>query len=173
MSALRRFLKTAFGHRPPTERSLEELRIRPMGFRDVDAVYGIEHASFGAPWRVSSYGRAVSERRQHFFVAEFGRQIVGYGGFWVEGDRAHVAKVAVHPELRRRGIGSAIVERLLEEICRLGLRDAYLEVRRSNTAAQELYRRFGFRFQRVQPHTYPDNGEDALVFSLRMRDPGD
>jgi ribosomal-protein-alanine N-acetyltransferase len=137
-----------------------------MGYRDLDAVFAIESLSFQGPWRLNSFARAVDDPRQHFLVAELGRQLVGYGGFWVEADRAHIAKVAVRPDFRRQGIGSVILQRLLEDIRSLRLRHAFLEVRRSNLVAQELYRRFGFRFDRVQPHAYPDNGEDALIFVL-------
>ncbi len=167
MSTILRFFQNAFGRRldgaPP---GLESLRIRPMRFRDLDAVFAIESLSFASPWRIGSFGRAVSEAHQHFFVAELNRRLVGFGGFWVEHHKAHVAKVAVHPRQRRRGIGTAIVERLLAEIRRLGIRQAYLEVRRSNAAAQELYGRFGFHFDRVQAKAYPNDGEDALVFVL-------
>jgi ribosomal-protein-alanine N-acetyltransferase len=90
---------------------------------------------------------------------------VAYAGFWIEGKEAHIAKVAVHPTHRRRGIASAMLERLVDHARRLGIPKAYLEVRKSNLAAQELYRRLGFRFERLQPRAYPDNGEDALVFA--------
>jgi len=135
-----------------------------MGYRDLDAIVAIENASFPGPWRVGSFARAVTESHQHFFVAETGRRIVGYSGFWIEGPRAHIAKVAVHPDFRRLKLGTTLVEHLLGVIRGLGLRQAYLEVRKGNLVAQELYRRFGFRFDRVQPRAYPEDGEDALIY---------
>jgi ribosomal-protein-alanine N-acetyltransferase len=92
-----------------------------------------------------------------------GGSLVGYAGFWVERDRAHIAKVAVHGDYRRRGIACALLEHLLDQVRRLGLGRAYLEVRKSNLGAQELYRRLGFRLERVQPRAYPNDGEDAYV----------
>jgi ribosomal-protein-alanine N-acetyltransferase len=148
----------------PGRPRVEGLRIRAMTYRDLGVVAAIEGLSFSAPWRASSFARVVSDSNQRFFVAELDRQVIGYGGFWVERQQAHVAKVAVHPEHRRRGIGSAILDRLLNESRRMGLAHAYLEVRKSNTAAQALYERFGFRFERVQPNAYPDDGEDALIY---------
>ena len=69
--------------------------------------------------------------------------------------------VAVDPELRRRGIATALLERLLERVAP----DAQLtlEVRRSNDGAIALYERFGFRSAGVRRRYYQDNGEDALV----------
>ncbi len=169
MSSFLRRVRAALGHRepappPPTD---GELRVRRMARHDVNRVAGLENASFGAPWRPDAFSRVAADPNHNFFVAEIDGQIVGYAGLWVEGSQAHIAKVAVRDGCRRRGVGSVLLRHLLDHACRLGLSEAYLEVRRSNLAAQELYRRFGFRFERVQPGAYPDDGEDALVFVLR------
>lgn len=165
-SFLRRF-RAVLGHREaPSEIGLDALRLRAMTHRDLGAVAAIESASFAAPWRMSSYARAIGERDHNFFVAEMDGEIVGYMGLWVEGDQAHIAKVTVHEDYRRRGIGSALLRHLLDHALRLGLTRVYLEVRRSNVAAQQMYRRFGFHFERVQPNAYPDDGEDAFIFVL-------
>jgi len=148
---------------PPAELEPEGLTIRTMTPRDLNAVNAIESVSFGSPWRPTSYARAIRETRQQFFTAERHGYIVGYAGFWVEHDMAHIAKVAVHPDYRRQGIATAMLKYLLDQIRRFGLGRAYLEVRRSNAGAQELYRRFGFVFERIQPHAYPNDGEDAFV----------
>jgi [ribosomal protein S18]-alanine N-acetyltransferase len=73
----------------------------------------------------------------------------------------HVMNVAVDPDRRRRGIGTALIGSLLEQVGP----DAQvtLEVRRSNTGAQLLYERFGFRSAGVRPRYYADNGEDAVI----------
>jgi ribosomal-protein-alanine N-acetyltransferase len=134
-----------------------------MTLRDLGGVGALESVSFGSPWRTSSYARAIGDPNQHFFVAEQDGHIVGYTGFWVEKESAHIAKLAVHPDCRRRGIASALLEHMLDAVRRLGLGRAHLEVRRGNAAAQALYRRFGFRFERVQPQAYPNDREDALV----------
>lgn len=144
---------------------LNGLSIRPMTPRDLAEVAAIERVSFGSPWRQSSYARAIGASQQQFFVAELDGELVGYAGFWVETERAHIAKVAVHPDYRRRRIAWTLLEHLLDQIRRLGFGYAYLEVRKSNTAGQELYERFGFHFERVQPRAYPNDGEDALVLA--------
>jgi ribosomal-protein-alanine N-acetyltransferase len=70
--------------------------------------------------------------------------------------------IAVDPDLRRRGIGSAL---LAELYARAGDASAQftLEVRRSNQAAIELYQRDGFRIAGLRRRYYQDNGEDALI----------
>jgi ribosomal-protein-alanine N-acetyltransferase len=74
----------------------------------------------------------------------------------------HVMNIAVDPDLRREGIGSAL---LAELYARAGDDSAQftLEVRRSNHAAIELYQRDGFRIAGLRRRYYQDNGEDALI----------
>lgn len=140
------------------------VRIRRMRHGDLSAVAAIEGATFRGPWHASAFSRALADPHHNFFVAEVDGSLVGYGGLWVEGRQAHIAKLAVREGYRRRGVGTTLLAHLLDHARRLGLEQAYLEVRRSNLAAQQLYRRMGFRFERVQARAYPDDGEDALVF---------
>ena len=163
-SLLRRLREVLKSHEPSLAGEEGELHIRSMKPKDLDAVWAIERASFGSPWRRSTYEQTILAPGHNFFVAELGGVVVGYFGFWVEGPEAHIAKLAVHPDYRRRGIGTALLHDALDRIRRLGLHSAYLEVRRTNLPAQNLYRRFGFRFARVKPHAYPNDGEDALIF---------
>ncbi len=159
-------LRAAFRKSPPAEPpGPGGLRIRRLALRDLNMVGAMESLAFGSPWRVSSYARAVSDSNQWFVVAELDGQVVGYAGFWLENGRAHIAKLAVHPAYRRRGIGSALLQQMIDQIRHIGYNEAFLEVRRSNVEAQELYRRFGFHFERVQPNAYPNDGEDALILA--------
>jgi ribosomal-protein-alanine N-acetyltransferase len=51
-----------------------------------------------------------------------------------------------------------------------GGRLVYLEVRRSNLAAQELYTKFGFETTGVRPRYYSNNHEDAIMMTLKDLD---
>jgi len=167
MSAFLRRVRAAWSRREPLGPLDGQFHIRRMGPRDLGAVAALEKATFASPWRSGAYARAVADPHHNFFVAEANGRLIGYAGLWVEGNRAHIAKLAVHESHRRRGIGMAMLQHLLDHSRRLGLAEAYLEVRRGNLAAQDLYRRAGFRFDRVQANAYPDDGEDAMIFVLR------
>jgi len=165
-SFFRRFRAALGGSMASETVEADGLRLRPMHYSDLSAVMAIENASFGSPWRLSTYARAVTDGNHNFFVAELDAKVIGYAGFWVEGKEAHIAKVAVHHRFRRRGFGTALLRHCLDHARCQALTQAFLEVRRANHAAQQLYERFGFKFERVQPNTYPDNGEDALILVL-------
>jgi ribosomal-protein-alanine N-acetyltransferase len=108
----------------------------------------------------------------HFFAAEQPlppglqqelRTIVGYAGIWVMTDEAHVTTIASHPDVRGRGVGELLLVSLIHRGMEIGARWMTLEVRASNSVAQNLYRKYTFKEMGVRRRYYSDNGEDALV----------
>jgi ribosomal-protein-alanine N-acetyltransferase len=89
--------------------------------------------------------------------------------FWGVADEIHLVTIAVEPEMRRRGIASVLLNSLLDSDLARDKRLVTLEVRAGNTAAIELYRRYGFREVALRPRYYPDNHEDALVMLRELR----
>jgi ribosomal-protein-alanine N-acetyltransferase len=93
--------------------------------------------------------------------------IAGYAVYWLAGPECHILNIAVHPEMRRRGVGSQIMDRILEDARRFECEEVVLEVRRSNLPAIKLYRKFGFVPILIRRRYYSDN-EDAIVMSLNL-----
>jgi [ribosomal protein S18]-alanine N-acetyltransferase len=91
------------------------------------------------------------------------RNIVGYAGMWIMTDEAHITTIASHPAARGHGYGELLVLALVDRAMSLGARWMTLEVRASNTVAQNLYRKYTFKEMGVRSRYYSDNGEDALV----------
>jgi [ribosomal protein S18]-alanine N-acetyltransferase len=89
--------------------------------------------------------------------------IVGYGGLWLTVEDAHVTTIAVDPAHRGKGVGELLLNALIDHAYELGGRQITLEVRVSNTAAQQLYVKYGFQPAGKRPRYYTDNGEDALI----------
>jgi [ribosomal protein S18]-alanine N-acetyltransferase len=91
------------------------------------------------------------------------RTIVGYAGIWVMTDEAHVTTIASHPDVRGRGVGELLLASLIHRAIEVGARWMTLEVRASNSVAQNLYRKYTFKEMGIRRRYYSDNGEDALV----------
>ena len=67
------------------------------------------------------------------------------------------------PQLRDLGLGSYLLDRISDEAEHRGVESLYLEVRVSNEAAQQLYRKIGFRVVGRRDDYYDDPVESALV----------
>jgi ribosomal-protein-alanine N-acetyltransferase len=141
-----------------------ELELRRLELADLDAIERIERASYRTPWSRSMFASELAKPSSlSFGAADETGELVGYLVLSRYVDAWHVMNVAVAPERRRQGIASALLRRLLELTKDDMLRGYTLEVRVSNTAAIELYRRFGFRPKGVRRGYYTDNREDALI----------
>lgn len=96
--------------------------------------------------------------------------IVGYGGIWLTVEEAHVTTIASAPEVRGRGVGELVLNGLIDLGLELGVRIMSLEVRMSNTVAQNLYLKYGFEARGVRRRYYTDNNEDALIMTTNAID---
>jgi N6-L-threonylcarbamoyladenine synthase/protein kinase Bud32 len=138
--------------------------LRPMTRGDIDAVHEIEHAIFPTPWSRQTFAAEVSiGETRAWLVAVDGDEVVGYGGIMVIGDEAHIMNLAVREDARSKGVGATMLESLLASAVEMGASRATLEVRESNSSAQELYRRFGLSSVGVRPGYYSDTREDAVI----------
>lgn len=150
---------------------MEEIKIRPMLNKDILVVVDIDKKSYSRPWGVNEFFREINYNRfSRYFVAEIDNTIVGYIGSWFLSDLIHITTVAVHPDYRRKGIG----EKLMNYILDIGKKENYktcvLEVRVSNERAIELYKKLGFRIEKIKKGYYPDNKEDAYYMVKNLRE---
>ncbi len=146
------------------ELSLLEVRIVPMRRRHLRSVLRIESRVYPVPWSMSLFLSELTLRSTRaYYVAFVGRQLVGYAGLMMTLDDGHVTTIAVDPVWHRHKIGSRLLLALAREALRRGATSLTLEVRLGNKAAQNLYRRFGFRPVGVRKNYYAETKEDALV----------
>ncbi len=100
-------------------------------------------------------------------------RVVGYAGLWLMVDEAHVTSIAVSPAYRGFGVGELLFLALVDISREIGAQYMTLEVRVSNTLAQNLYRKYGFKESGVRRRYYSDNNEDALImWSDPLESPG-
>ena len=98
-------------------------------------------------------------------VSHDDERIAGMISIWIVMDQAHITAIATSPHERRRGVGGLLMVLAINEAIDRGAEVATLEVRKSNTRAQALYKRFGFTETGVRHKYYADNKEDALIMS--------
>ena len=144
---------------------------RKMTAEDVEAVYAIELATFPAPWTLDSFHYEMRENQfAHYIVAvNEDEKIIGFCGMWIVIDAAQITNVAVLTEARGFGIGEALMREAMKAATNGGAEMMSLEVRVTNTVAQNLYRKLNFQDGGIRKGYYTDNGEDALVMWVKLQ----
>ena len=138
--------------------------IRPMERADVNRVHEIECTCFRSPWSKLALMGELRNDVAHYLVmvAEDG-VICGYGGMWVLFEESHVTNVAIMPEYRGKGRGKRLMLAMMRHAVKRGAEKMTLEVRESNTVAQNLYAGLGFEQNGFRPGYYSDTGEGAKL----------
>lgn len=135
----------------------------------INDIVVVENLSFKIPWSRQSIIEEFLENKMAFYVCALtGGQAIGYAGMWHIIDEGHITNIAVHPEFRSSGVGSALMEALLDAAKALGITALTLEVRRSNVMAQALYGKYGFTAGGMRKAYYADNNEDALIMWKKL-----
>ncbi|MBD3412882.1 MAG: ribosomal-protein-alanine N-acetyltransferase [Candidatus Aminicenantes bacterium] len=132
----------------------------------------IEKKSFSNPWHLSSFEGEIANDGISFpfvIVHPETRKVMGYIIFWQIGEEIQISNFAVHPDQRRKGMGSSVLGRMLGIMKQRGARIVTLEVRESNNSARALYRRFGFEEAGTRKDYYSRPQEDAVVMLKRMK----
>ena len=172
------------------------LTLRYMRMDDVPEVVKIDRMAFSTPWSAQSYAYEITESNYSYMVVlehagavpitgwrrwwnrfnggENGfmvqHHLVGYGGLWNIADEAHVSTIATHPNWRGQGYGEVLLAGMVERSISLGASYVVLEVRVSNTTAQNLYHKYEFKQVLVKPNYYRDDMEDAYEMHLMLDD---
>jgi ribosomal-protein-alanine N-acetyltransferase len=124
----------------------------------------IETQVYPHPWSLPLFMSELNLRHTRLYVgARAAGVVVGYCGIMIAGDEAHVTTIAVDPAWQRHKVGSRLLAFLLRSSIERGIRHMTLEVRVSNTAAQRMYRRFGFEPDGIRKNYYAETHEDALI----------
>ena len=136
--------------------------IRPFSFSDLDSILQIESQSFPkSPYDWTTFLNLHTLYPETFLVyinTNRGRkeeEVLGYIIFTQDG---HIISIAVHPQDRRKGIGTQLLQRAMKTP---HLKKVWAEVRRSNQGAQAFYAKLGFQITGSIPNYY--GNEDALI----------
>jgi ribosomal-protein-alanine N-acetyltransferase len=149
---------------------LEGILIIRMSEHDLLEVVEIEEQSGLSRWGWAAYYAELhGANRDLMLIAKpsgIESRIAGYIVARETAGELHINNVAVRAEYRRRGIGAALLGRVLQEARRRKANAAFLEVRSANRAAQALYEKCGFKAIARRADYYSEPREDAVVMSL-------
>ena len=146
---------------------MSDMEITPARWSDLDAIHNLEVASFPSPWRREFFENELdSESRMHL-VARKNGNVIGYVFAMWFFDEMHVNKIAVAEGARRQGVAKSLMQHCLQFAREHGITTISLEVRQSNSGAQEFYDFLEFKPKYIRPRYYPD-GEAAVVMVRQL-----
>jgi len=141
---------------------LDSLNLVPMDSHHLDIVVDIEQRGFSNPWTRRDFEFVLQKENAYCRVILFKESVIGYiVGFFINKE-FHLADFSIHPMHQRRGFGTQTLDIVIRDIKEKSLVIS-LEVRISNVAALELYKKFGFQTMAIRKDYYSNPKEDALV----------
>lgn len=137
-----------------------------MAEEDIPSILEIENVSFQNPWRASTFSGEIANRGisyPYVIVHRNFERIIGYIIYWKIQEEVQICNFAIHPDFRKKGIGEAVIRSVIKAIQRDGGVYVFLEVRPSNLAARNLYKKLGFKILGTRKDYYQTPLEDALI----------
>lgn len=135
---------------------------RLMKPQDTPGVFRVDQDCFIHNWSLESYQNETENILSNYIVAELDGEIVGFGGFWLVIDEAHITNIGVLEKYRHCGIGDSIIKKMLSHACQNGCVGMTLEVSADNDPAIKFYEKNGFEKEGIRKNYY-GNGIDGFI----------
>jgi ribosomal protein S18 acetylase RimI-like enzyme len=122
-----------------------EVRVRPFTPEDMAGVIAVEQEAFEQRWRHDAASfREVAAHYPYFVVAEDASGIIGYQFNTLDVDTGYLVRIALHPRVFGRGVGTRLMAEAIHYFARNHVRKIALNAEELNGRAHALYERFGF-----------------------------
>lgn len=141
--------------------------IVPAKREHINQIAKLESICFSEPWSAETLLDAMSHGTK-LLVAEKGGKVLGYVGISCILDEGYITNIAVFPESRKIGVGTALINKLFDLAKELSLSFISLEVRESNLSAISLYKKLGFSVVGTRKNFYRDPIENASIMTKRF-----
>ena len=145
------------------------ITIRKMQEKDTVYVSEIEQENFSQPWTQAAFLKAMEDNNYIYLVALDGEKVVGYAGCVIACDECDITNIAVRIDYRRMGIANELLKQIIQLVSRDNVQRVFLEVRKSNIAAQNLYVGVGFEAVGVRKQFYSIPTEDAIIMKYELQ----
>ncbi len=145
----------------------EETQVLMATEQHIKAIAELEKECFSLPWSEKTLTEAMGNNTV-FFVAQRGKKTIGYVGISRVLDEGYITNVAVSKNYRKKGVGTALLNRVFGLAKDENLSFISLEVRLSNQNALSLYEKFGFKEEGKRKNFYDNPKEDALILTKRF-----
>ena len=135
----------------------DEIIIREMIKDDIERLIQIEKEQNISISSITALTDSFNESTSFYYVAIYNRQIIGYFGIDIIDDFVDILSIVVKKDFQNIGIGKLLLNEILKIAKKNNIQKIFLEVRKSNIIAQNLYGSFNFKLINTRKNYYPDN----------------
>ncbi len=147
-----------------------EIKVFLLEEEHIDRVYAMEVESYPDAWSKELFLPEINNRAGKFFVFFIDNSLIGYAGYWLGGEEAHITKFTVAPTYRRKGLGTLFMNYIFKQVKKEDVKKIILEVRERNYPARCLYEKMGFQTIGTRIGYYSRTRENAVVMVLILDD---
>ena len=136
--------------------------------KDLLQIAQMEKDYFSDSWSENSVMTQIQNHR--ITVLKYNEDILGYCIFMIAADEGEILRIAINKKMRLGGLGKKLLTFVIDQIKENGCNDVFLEVRAGNEGAIALYKSIGFEETGIRKGYYRDNGEDAKLYKLKIKE---
>lgn len=149
-------------------RFIMDLKLSKMSIEDLKSIKKVLASEFDNFWSYDVLEEELECDNSYVIVAKVGENtIVGFAGLKVILDEADIMNIVVKKDFRHNGIGSVLLENLINYSKDLNLKTITLEVNENNLSAIRLYDKFSFDKLGIRKNYY-DGKSDAIIMSKKL-----
>lgn len=147
-----------------------DISIVPLDYEHIKEVSNLSALAFpkAEQWDVFSLKGELVKHISHSFVALYEDKVIGFIGMWIIVDEAQINTIVIDPNYRNAGVGTTLLNHIINYCKDLNVSSISLEVRQSNEIAKKLYMNKGFFIEGERKNYYSNNGETALLMRVNL-----
>ena len=143
------------------------LELNNMKVSDLNSISDVLETEFDNFWNYNVFKQELENKNSIYIVAKLEDKIVGFGGIWKSVDDVHITNIVVKKDCRHLGLGTKILDKLINIAKDLKFSSITLEVNENNEIAIKLYEKFRFKKLGIRKKYY-NNSDNAVIMTLEL-----
>lgn len=143
------------------------MEISEMTLADYEVIKDKLHEEYDEFWTESILKKELEDVNSKYIVIKKDEEILGFAGIWKSPVDCQITNIVVKKTCRKQGIGSLLLERLIEIAKSTNFDVIGLEVNENNMSAINLYEKYGFQKVGIRKKYY-NNIDNAILMDLKI-----
>ena len=146
------------------------MKIRKANLSDLSLIHQIEKRVFSDSWTKELIKQElIKSSNALIIISEINGKVMGYFFSHIFKDEVHILNIAIDIPFQHQGLGKQLLDKIMKKYLKEA--DVFLEVKRTNFPAINLYLSFGFKEIDIRRGYYID-GQDAVIMSRKVNHHG-